>query len=516
MSAVPLPSGKGEYEPAPLEGYTKDYKEVKQAEENQEPVENMQLVMQWINTIEATDEQNITESDVLASIDTASTSSTNYYGQEAFKHFQPRLFKLMTGIIPCEVNLSMVGRMKGGGNNRVAGIRLDWPAGEICKINDKVFFEPQGDDTEVKAVFRACRWPSPGKTDPEIVDNYAILTELSRLGLNIPVVIAYDLTPWNSMSVPFMLLERLPGFRLEDIYGSLTVKQKRSMLLASSLSSSTSSTLSRAPVKRTFQPDIPKDFKFVALDFITGRQHRLPVKPSRFVYTVMRMFNNWITIIKNGGIFTGNSEPMQKVYLHLFEELRDILEVMKLRSFLRGQPKETLRCIIRISSPASSLELPAVDPTIWISKSKVLSIRMKRFIFPKSFVAAHVLGSGSLPDLRSPISPPGKNTMETLTSFLAVALTSALTQMCERSRLRMTNSLARLSETLCTKLKTAGSVGCGSLPFKEFISAMNMMSIASRDSLRTINDPKANRYVKISPELAKQIRKHVVRSSELR
>ncbi|KAF3111384.1 hypothetical protein TWF102_007053 [Orbilia oligospora] len=533
MSAIPLPEGKGKGEPSPLEGYTKDYKEAKQTEKNQEPTENMKLVLQWVNTVEATDEQNITESDILASIDTASTSSTNYYGQEAFKHFQPKLFKLLASIIPREVHLSMVGRMKGGGNNRVAGIRFDWPSGKICKLNGKVFFQPQEDDTEVRAVFRTCRWPSPEKSDPEIMDNYAILTELSRVGLKVPIVIAYDSTPWNSMSVPFMLLERLPGFRLEDIYGSLTLKQKEQVarLVAEQLNifdTIRNGKMGRIqggqdciPVKRTFQPEIPKDFKMITLDFVTGRQHKLHVKPSRSIYTVMRrMFNNWISIIKKGDIFKDNAESLQEIYLHLFEELRAILEVMKLRGFFEGQegnialhhPDFFARNIIIGASCRrpdnldfqiegvidwdEALYLPEVlrcSPCSWLwelAGPQVTNLPA----WEEYYGDSDELPSGRF-DFR--LNPDERK--------IKTAYDEVLSQTKRDFMYKVENVWIRR----LWKFALSGVYLSNEHDVNRFTRFLENWAVYVKATRHRFNDPNASRYVKISPELAQQIRKHI-------
>ncbi|KAK6343625.1 hypothetical protein TWF730_011216 [Orbilia blumenaviensis] len=343
------PSTQGQPDPTSLERITERYKNARELQPNLPPVEDVTLVLQWLNTVEHKDDQNITEDDILPTIETASTSSTNYYGQESFKAFQPKLFKLIAGIIPNKVHLTMVGRMKGGGNNRVAGIRLDWPAGMECKINGKVFFRAQEEDTEVRAVFRACRWPTYGKPDPEIADNYAVLTELTRFGLKVPTVIAYDSTCENSMGVPFMLLERLPGFRLDDIYGNLTLKQKERVarLVAEQLNSfdnvkgdkmgKIKGAIWHIPQSQSFMQEVPKGFKVVTQDFITGRHNKFPVRSSRSIYTVMRrMFDNWISIAKDRNMIPNESRAMDEIYPYLFEELRAVLEVMKIRGFFEG------------------------------------------------------------------------------------------------------------------------------------------------------------------------------------
>ncbi|KAK6337110.1 hypothetical protein TWF718_009895 [Orbilia javanica] len=534
MSAIPLPGGKEQKESAPLEKFTKDYKDAKHVEENQEPIESMKLVMQWVNAVEETDEQNITESDILASVDTASTSSTNYYGQEAFKHFQPRLFKLITGIIPREVHLSMVGRMKGGGNNRVAGIRLDWPAGKICKINGKVFFGVQEDDTEVRAVFRTCRWPSPGKSDPEIVDNYAILTELTRLGLKAPVVIAYDSTPWNSMGVPFMLLERIPGFRLEDIYGSLTLKQKERVarLVAEQLNifdglkngkmGRIKASQDGVPVKRTFQPEIPKDFKVVTLDFITGRHHKLPVKPSRSIYSVMRrMFSNWITVVKDTSTLTGSSQPMQEVYVHLFEELRAILEVMKLRGFFEGSSEGNIalhhpdffsrNIIIGASCRRpdnldfeiegiidwdEAVYLPEVlrcSPCAWLWELAGPQVTNAP-VWEEYYGDSDELPSGRF-DFRL---NPDERKIKAAYDDLLSATKRDLTYKVENVWIR------RL-----WKFAVSGIYLSNEHDVNRFTRFLENWAVYVKATRHRFNDPKASRYVKISPELARQIRKYV-------
>ncbi|KAK6513108.1 hypothetical protein TWF506_009274 [Arthrobotrys conoides] len=534
MSTSPLPKDKGQEGPSPLEGYTKNYKEAKQVEEKQQPPENMKLVLQWINTVEATDEKNIIESDILASIDTASTSSTNYYGQEAFKHFQPKLFKLITGIIPREVHLSMVGRMKGGGNNRVAGIRIDWPSGKICKINGKVFFEPQEDDTEVRAVFRTCRWPTPGKPDPEIMDNFAILTELSRNGLKVPIVIAYDATPWNSMGVPFMLLERLPGFRLEDIYGSLTLKQKERVarLVAEQLNlfdTLKNDKMGRIlgaqnaiPVKRSFQPEIPKDFKIVALDFTTGRQHKLHVKPSRSLYTVMRrMFKNWLIIIKTGGIFNNNSESVQELYIHLFEELRAILEVMKLRGFFEGAGEDNIalhhpdffsrNIIIGASCRRpdnldfeiegiidwdEAVYLPEVlrcSPCSWLwelAGPQVTNIPA----WEEYYGDSDELPSGRF-DFR--LNPDERK------------IKAAYDELLSQTKRDLIYKVENVWIRRLWKFAVSGVYLSNEHDVNRFTRFLDNWAVYVKATRHRFNDPKANRYVKISPELARQIRKHI-------
>ncbi|KAK6507881.1 hypothetical protein TWF481_006302 [Arthrobotrys musiformis] len=539
MAAAPPPSGKVQGKKAPLESYTKIYKDAKHIEENQEFIDNRNLVMQWMNTVEEVDEQNISENDILPTIETASTSSTNYYGQESFRLFQPKLFKLVTGIIPREVHLRMVGRMKGGGNNRVAGIRLDWPRGKVCKLNGKVFLEGNEEDTEIRAVFRSCRWPTHGKTEPEIMDNYAILTALNELGIMAPVVIAYDSTPWNSMGVPFMLLERFPGFRLEDIYGSLTVRQKERVahLVARQINifdGIKSEKMGRikggqfdTPVKRTFEPEIPKGFKVATLDFITGRNHRLPVKPSRSVYTIMRrMFNNWIAIVSDGAVFTDNMNSMQEIYRHVFEELSAILEVMKLRGFFEGASEGNI-----------ALHHPDFFPRNIIIGASCrrpdnLSFEIKGIIdWDEAAYLPEVLRCSPcawLWELAGPQvtnCPAWEEYYGDSDELPSGRFEFRLNPDERRIKAAYDNLLSQTKQDLMYKVENVwirrlwkfaigGVYLSNEHDVNRFTKFLDNWAAYVKATKHRFNDPKANRYVRINPELVRQMRKHVKTKSK--
>ncbi|KAK6526041.1 hypothetical protein TWF281_011081 [Arthrobotrys megalospora] len=521
-------------EPSSLELFTREYKELKRVAENLPPVDDIKVVMQWITSVEQADEQNISENDVLAPIDTASTSSTNYYGQESFKLFQPKLFKLIAGIIPTDVHLSMVGRMKGGGNNRVAGINLDWPSGRECKINGKLFFEAQEDDTEIRAVVRTCRWPVYGASDPDIMDNYAILTTLSQSGLKVPVVFAYDSTPGNSMGVPYMLLHRLPGFRLEDIYGSLTLKQKErvarlvaeQLLLFENIKGEKMGKIKGStfcvPVKQSFEPEVPLKFKAFTHDYLTGRQYKIPVKPSRSVYTVMRrMFNNWSTITKNGGMLTGNSKSMLEVYRYIFEELRAILEVMKLRGFFEGpgegnialhHPDFFARNIIIGASchrPDNldfeiegtidwddAVYLPEVlrcSPCSWLWELAGPQVTNAP-AWEEYYGDSDELPSGRF-DFR--LNPDERK------------IKAAFDEALGETKLDLMYKVEYVWIRRLWKFALLGIYLSSEPDVNRFTRFVENWADYVKATKHRFNDPKANRYVKISPELARQIRKHV-------
>ncbi|KAF3903233.1 hypothetical protein ABW20_dc0104679 [Dactylellina cionopaga] len=335
----------GDEESPSLEKFTEHYKNSKGLNTKLPLVNDLNIVMEWIKSIEVTEpsDNEITEADILKG-ETASMTSTNYYGQEPFRKYQPKLFKLLAGIVPRDVSLNSVGRMKGGGNNRTASIGLDWPAGKRLKVNSKLIFEPRNEDFEVRAVFRASRWPSPGKDDPDIMDNYAILTLLGACNVKVPTVFAYDSTPFNSVGVPYMLLSRVPGFRLEDIYQSLTQKQKErvahlvaeQILAFEGIESEMVGVLKGVehciPTKLSFAEERPSTFEIEVTHFVTGIRRKLPVKVSRSPYTLMkRMMINWIRISREG---SNTIKPeILEVYEYCFGQLAEVLEVMNARGY---------------------------------------------------------------------------------------------------------------------------------------------------------------------------------------
>ncbi|KAF3908226.1 hypothetical protein AA313_de0203758 [Arthrobotrys entomopaga] len=326
----------------PLEEFTQRYKEAKKLVPGLPPIDDFKAVQSWLNAVETTEEENMSEADLFPG-DTASTTSTNYYGQEAFRTYQPKLFKLLAGIVPSGVSIDTVGRMKGGGNNRTASIGFDWPAGKKLKLNGKTIFEARKEDSEVKAVFRAPRWLPPGGEDRDIMDNFAILTYLGKVGLKVPAVFAYDSTSDNSLGVPFMLMTRIPGFRLEDIYPTLTHFQKErvAMLVAKELLSYDNVICESMGVLKAGKKEVPPglgfledvpDLAFHISPFTVGRRTKLPIKLSKSPYVnIKRMIDAQIMLSNHPG--PGDDWEIFEAYKYCFTTLSNILEVMRARGF---------------------------------------------------------------------------------------------------------------------------------------------------------------------------------------
>ncbi|KAK6537299.1 hypothetical protein TWF694_011491 [Orbilia ellipsospora] len=333
----------------PLEKFTQLYKEAKKLIPNFPPIDDFKAVQSWLNAVELTEEENVTETDLFPA-DTASTTSTNYYGQEAFRTYQPKLFKLLAGIVPLGVSIDTVGRMKGGGNNRTASIGLDWPAGMRLKLNGKTIFEPRQEDSEVKAVFRAPRWLPPGGEDRDIIDNFAVLTYLGKVGLKVPAVFAYDSTSDNAIGVPFMLMTRIPGFRLEDIYQTLTHQQKirvamlvaKELLLFDAVRCEAMGVLKGGkhdvPPSLGFMEDIPS-LAFHISPFTVGRRTKMPIKLSKSPYVnIKRMIDAQIMLSNSPG--PGDDWEIFEAYKYCFTTLSVILEVMRVRRFFDAGSRE--------------------------------------------------------------------------------------------------------------------------------------------------------------------------------
>ncbi|KAF3902287.1 hypothetical protein ABW21_db0200773 [Orbilia brochopaga] len=302
------------------------------------------IVSQWLNSVEITDDNEaVTEADIFPA-DTASMNSTNYYKQEPFKKYQPKLFKLLGGILPSDVTVATIGRMKGGGNNRTASIGLDWPAGKDLIINGKVIFEARNTDSEVRAVFRSSRWPVPHGSDPDIMDNYAILTFLDACSIRVPTILAYDSTSNSSLSVPYMLMLRIPGIRLEEIYPSLTTKQKErvAFLVASELvkydevkCSSIGSIQGGThciPRDFIFREDRPRSFRLQISSLLTGGRVNLPIENTTSIYTMLKnMFNNWIKMALDP--VSDLTKVSREGYITCFYICLQILETMNARGY---------------------------------------------------------------------------------------------------------------------------------------------------------------------------------------
>ncbi|KAJ6256159.1 hypothetical protein Dda_8994 [Drechslerella dactyloides] len=309
-----------------------------------EQLSSFDIVSRWLGSVDITDDNEaVTEADIFPA-DTASMNSTNYYRQEPFRKYQPKLFTLLGGILPLDITVTTIGRMKGGGNNRTASIGLDWPAGRELKVNGNVVFEARATDSQVRAVFRSSRWPVPNGHDIDIMDNYAVLTFLDACNLRVPTVLAYDSTSNNSLSVPYMLLLRIPGIRLEEIYPSLTVKQKErvAFLVASELvkydevKCSNIGTLEGGrhciPRSVIFNEERPPTFRLQITHFITGRRQHLPVKNTTSVYAMIKnMFDNWLQIAKTAG--DSLSKVTQEAYIVCFQQLLEVLDTMNARGY---------------------------------------------------------------------------------------------------------------------------------------------------------------------------------------
>ncbi|EPS41149.1 hypothetical protein H072_4963 [Dactylellina haptotyla CBS 200.50] len=338
-------------EDSSLDDRTKQYKVSKAWVDNAPPVDDYQMISAWLTAVEPTDEKETTEADLFPS-DTASMTSTNYYNQESFQKYQPKLFKLLAGIVPRDVSIDRVGRMKGGGNNRTASISLDWPAGKKFKVNGKLGFNARPEDSEVRAVFRASRWPIKGREDPDILDNYAILTILSARGLKVPNVLAYDSTSNNTVCVPYMLLQRISGIRLEEIYPSLTQKQKErvAMLVAQMLltfdqvKSDVTGPLKGAengiPIKFGFQEEQPRNFSVIIANFVIGRNNKYTVQYSNHPHTLMkRLFHCWA---EGRGSNKSTHPYVSQAYVYCFKMLSDVLDAMRARGFFDKNCRENI------------------------------------------------------------------------------------------------------------------------------------------------------------------------------
>ncbi|EWC46443.1 hypothetical protein DRE_04386 [Drechslerella stenobrocha 248] len=334
-----------------LEELTREYKEAKiWAAANALPeLTSFEIVTEWLNSVYTTPDRDITEGDSTPA-DSASITSTEYYGQESFRKYQPKLFKLLGGIVPPDINITTVSRMKGGANNRTASIGLDWPAGKRLKVNGKLLFEARNHDIEVVAVFRSSRRPVPGKHDAELIDNYAILTFLVANGLRVPTVLAFDSTPNNSLCVPYMLLHRIPGIRLEDAYPSLTQKQKervamliaRELLIYDGVECPKKGILKGAnyciPASISFQENRPPTFKMTITPFTTGRRRKLPINDRGSTHLLMRgMFNNWLVLCA-----TADDLPVdvRSIYNYCFGRLLDALDIMHERGYFDQSTSE--------------------------------------------------------------------------------------------------------------------------------------------------------------------------------
>ncbi|KAF3933768.1 hypothetical protein ABW19_dt0209389 [Dactylella cylindrospora] len=302
------------------------------------------VIIQWLNDVEiAKDDNSLTEEDIFPK-DTASMASTVYYRQEPFRTYQPRLFRLFQNIVPPSVVVGTISRMKGGGNNRVAGVGLEWPAGMPLRSYGIILREPQNFITEVKAVIRTCRHPIPGRVEQEYTDLFATLTYLVSQNIKAPAVLGFDSTPNNSLMVPYMLMLRVPGIRLEDIYQSLNLKQRLRVaeLIADQLRTynripcATSGRLKadtdQMPEKAYVNQDCEHPPAIRIQPFTIGREAKLPIKSSTSTYELMqRMFRKWVRICKT---LKPNGKPSSHIgFLPNFRQLQEVLEAMRERNF---------------------------------------------------------------------------------------------------------------------------------------------------------------------------------------
>jgi hypothetical protein len=137
-----------------------------------------------------------------------STSSTDEYEQEPFDTYKLKVVQLCQDIGWGEP--SQVERMTGGGFNRITGLSFsDRPTSHyvlrVPRNGTIMAFEK--------------------RVSEDIKDQAALLRYLSQF---IPVasVAAFDSTKSNAIASPFILQERLPGQRLDDVYYKLPLSEK--------------------------------------------------------------------------------------------------------------------------------------------------------------------------------------------------------------------------------------------------------------------------------------------------
>jgi len=133
-------------------------------------------------------------------------SSTDEYCQEPFETYQHKVSQLCRDIGLGE--LLKIERMKGGSFNRVVGLTFPSPT-----QRDYVLRIPRSSLDEDQA--------------HEIKDQVSVLLYLSQHGfLQVPRIAAFDITHNNALESQYVLMERLQGTCVQDVFYNLPLPEK--------------------------------------------------------------------------------------------------------------------------------------------------------------------------------------------------------------------------------------------------------------------------------------------------
>lgn len=191
---------------------------------------------------EEDDEANDTESN--AGSTQVSETSTQAYEQEPFESFKDKVAQLALQLFPdhSKDNIT-IERLEGGDNNRIIGLTVQSePSGDLVNLDDK---KSKGYISKLKILLRRKlhRFRTERSTPP-VLDEYVLRTPrydddndlirdaaLLRFAEGVtdyptPKIVKLDTTANNPLGAPYVLLQKLPGTRLDAIWDDLNHKQR--------------------------------------------------------------------------------------------------------------------------------------------------------------------------------------------------------------------------------------------------------------------------------------------------
>jgi len=172
-----------------------------------------------------------------SSVNAPSVTSTTVWEHESFVDFQPKVLAFAKTLIWPQSDLNdeiTVERLRGGGYNRIIGLRLERAqiqAGDE-KLKDGQCTETKSFLADVQYILRIPRaeWT---QVDDDVaallfVDRFANRASISGTPkIPVPKVITFDWTTNNCLESHFMVQHRLRGRPLLDVYPDLSHEQQR-------------------------------------------------------------------------------------------------------------------------------------------------------------------------------------------------------------------------------------------------------------------------------------------------